>query len=273
MRKGQVLVVTLLVLSVIVTIALSVASRSVTEVQVSTTQDESTRALEAAEIGLERYLGTQVAEHQDVPDLNASYNLPPPADIGGGSSFAVPYSLVNGDAATVDLPAGNFPWVKVCWGDDKVSNPKIEVEFYYEDATHRVFVRRNGYDPDSNPATRYSGFYSGISGPDYCGTGNDYKNNFQIHLNSNDLNGNIYLNLANNRAIFMRIRMLGNGSTPQFVAVQLPGGFPLPPQGGIVESVGVAGSTSQKVRATVSYWDLPAVFDSAIFSGTELTKD
>ena len=104
MRRGQVLVVTLLILSVIVTVALSIASRSVTEVSVSTTQDESSRALEAAEIGLERYLGTQKAEQQNVDTIKASYNVPPPTDIGTKTSFAIPYDLEEGDVATIDLP-------------------------------------------------------------------------------------------------------------------------------------------------------------------------
>jgi hypothetical protein len=275
MKKGQVLVVTLLILSVLVTIALSVASRSVTELQVSTIQDESTRALEAAEIGLERYLGTQVAEQQSVSSLDASYNVPPPSLIGANSSFAVPYTLVEGDVATVDLPAGRIPWLKVCWGNGSPAFiPKVEVEFFYEDAAHQVYVRRNGYDPNSS--SPYAGFYTSNISLDNCGTGNSYNYSFQINLGS-DSNGSINLNLIPNKAIFMRVRMLGNHdatmqTVPQMVAVQMPGGYTFPPQGGIVESVGVAGATSQKVKATVSYWDLPAMFDSAIFSGTSLVK-
>jgi type II secretory pathway pseudopilin PulG len=268
MRKGQALLVTLLILSVVVTIALSVASRSVTEVQVSTTQDESTRALEAAEIGLERYLGTQVPEtgQQNIPNINASYHVPVSSMIGQNQSFAVPYTLVEGDVATVDLPVGQIPWIKVCWGNGSQSFvPKIEVEFFYEDAAQNVFVKRNGYGS-------YSGFYnSGIGGSDSCGTTNTYNYNFRIGLTNNN-NGGVDLNLNTNRAIFMRVRILGNGAVPQMIGAQLPAGLAFPPQGGIVESVGVAGSTSQEVKATVSYWDLPAMFDSAIFSGTSLVK-
>jgi hypothetical protein len=249
----------------------------VTEIQVSTTQDESTRALEAAQIGLERYIGTQIpAENQSVTNLNASFNVPPPTQIGLNSSFAVPYALVEGDVATIDLPDNthNWSWIKVCWGSDDVNGnnpafiPKIEVEMYYEDATHKVYVRKNGYDS----AGSYSGFISsGVGTNDTCGTATTYNYSKQINL-QNDTNGNMNLHLVPNKAIFMRVRMLGNGSVTQKVAAQLAAGTTFPPQGGIVESVGVAGNTSQKVRATVSYWDLPAVFDSAIFSGSSLTK-
>ena len=52
MKSGQALIVVLLILGVVTTVALSIASRSVSEVAVSTTQQESAQALAAAEAGV-----------------------------------------------------------------------------------------------------------------------------------------------------------------------------------------------------------------------------
>ena len=96
MRTGQVLIVTILILGVIATVGLSIATRSTTELAVSTTVDESSRALEAAEVGLERYLGgvphpTSRPEwggggSGNVPDTQATYVGPTPLGFGGGKT-------------------------------------------------------------------------------------------------------------------------------------------------------------------------------------------
>ncbi len=280
MQKGQVLAVVLLILGVVATVALSVASRSVTEIRVSTTQDESSRALEAAEIGLERYIGDlsiPAPGHKvDVPDINAGYYIPS-VDTGGGEKFyKVPYKLVAGDVATIDMPGCTGPacsQLDVCWGDvASAQDPKIEVSFFYvmQDGANlgRMAVRRIGFDH----AGLYSGFLSGgINHTDDCNTGEDLKYRTRIGL-MNDNPGNVDLGLGVNKLLFVRIRMLGNGSTPEPISVLITGGSNIPTQGGEIVAVGESGESVQKVRANVQLWDLPPMFDSAMFSGTSLTK-
>ena len=57
MKSGQALVLVMMVLSVALTVGLSIATRSTNEVKVTSSQEESARALEAAEAGLEKALG------------------------------------------------------------------------------------------------------------------------------------------------------------------------------------------------------------------------
>ncbi len=277
MKSGQVLIITLLVLSVVATVAMSIASRSVTEVQVSTTQDESSRALDAAEVGLEKFLSVTGVpstgiSSTSVNSINASYTIPAPTGLGNSSSFDVPYSLDEGDVATVDLPANPGTSVKVCWnGGTGATSSKVEVAFFYQDRAHKVYVKRMGYDP---VASGNNFITSGVvTSSATCGsTSYSFSKTIQLNNDNPPGSGNMNLGLPTNSTIFMRIRMLGNSSTgPQNVGVALSG-VNLPQQGGIVEAVGVAGSTSQRVRATVSYYDLPTMFDSAIFSGGQIVK-
>jgi type II secretory pathway pseudopilin PulG len=291
MLRGQALVVVLLILGVIATVGLSVASRSVTEVRVSTTQEESARALEAAEVGLEKYLGglptpapgTKVA----VPNINAGYYIPSETTLGDSNSYKVPYPLIEGDVATIDMPgcqaSGECTHLKVCWGSDNpAQNRKIEVAYYYvlggggAGNQGRVAVRRIGFDP----AGDWSGFVTGnsIKTDKKCAT--DTTFNYEVEMKLSDEKDvqpeNLDLALGpfpgGNKLLFVRIRMLGNGATAESLALQITGSANIPRQGGEVVAVGEAGESVQKIRAKVFLWDLPSMFDSAVFSGTSLTS-
>ncbi len=283
----------MLVLAIGVTVALAISSRSATEISISTTQDESSRALEAAQAGLERYLGgvphptsVPAGGGGDLPGMNASYFVPNATTLGGSTSYQVPYLLVAGDVATIDMPSGStsYSGVRVCWGSGGIQ-PKLDVAIFYcqrtvagevcdmPNVTGQYFTRRKGYDPDSSGAT-YPNF-TNVSGPNNCGTGTTY--NYSVGINFNNDNGqNIQLpalGASGNRIFFLRVRMLGNGSNLQPLAAQLMGaGVTFPTQAGIVESVGTSGDTVQKIRATVTVWDLPPIFDGAVFSGADIVK-
>ncbi len=289
------MVIVLFVVAIGITVALAISSRSATEVTLSTTQDESSRALEAAQAGLERYLGG-VPFPNDVPgvgggdtitETNASYFVPTAGALGEGQqSYRLPYLLIAGDTATIDMPGvgENYSGVRVCWGN--TGQPKIEVAFYYcqrtsaqscnPPITGQYLVKRKGYDPAASAA--YTGFLD-VNGTSACGTGVSFNHTVAIGF-GNDSGNNIDLpslsnnNSGRNRVFFMRIKMLGNGSVPQPLAIQLTGagGTGLPRQAGIVESTGTSGESVQKIRATVTNLDLPPMFDSAVFSGTSIVK-
>jgi len=77
-QSGQILIIFLLVLVVGLAIALSIASRTVTDIRQTTTSDESNRAYFAAEAGVERAL-KQISENPtfsgetiDFTDVNQS---------------------------------------------------------------------------------------------------------------------------------------------------------------------------------------------------------
>ena len=60
-NKGQIILVLLLMAAVAITIALSVVQRSLVDISSSVKQEESTRALSAAEAGIEKALRNDVS--------------------------------------------------------------------------------------------------------------------------------------------------------------------------------------------------------------------
>lgn len=284
MQKGQVLAVVLLILGLVATVGLSLASRSVTEVRVSTTQEESARALEAAEIGLERYLGELIEPtpgvKTDLPDIDAGYYIPSVGTIGKESFYKVPFPLVEGDVATVDTPTctgglGNTcPKIDICWAkDDPPAERKIEISFFYVmgDGPNagRVGIRRIGFDPENVlPGFTDDSIVEGAT----CDT-TDTTYDYGVTLKLNSDNKGVDLNLGTNSLLFIRVRMLGNGSIAEPVALAFGVGNAIfPQQGGEVIAVGEAGESVQKVKAKVLLWDLPPMFDGPIFAGGNLIK-
>ena len=68
----------------------------------------------------------------------------------------------------------------------------------------------------------------------------------------------------------MRVRMLYNQDSPQYLAVR--GTSAIPVQGQDITAVGSEGQTSRKVQVFQRYPDLPPILDTAVFSGANLVK-
>lgn len=278
MRKGQALVMVILVLAVVATVGLSVASRSVTEVGQSTVHEESVRALEAAEAGLEQFLaGASLTAGTLTPvssGSDASFSLSGISNIGGGTSYKVPGRLKEGDVVTLNLEGSGAAQVSVCWGTGSANDlkrPGIIVSLYYKQGSDYMMQERVYYRSPPLGSGWFSVLPAG-GGPWDCDTDTDHTFIRQIVLNSN-LNGNIN---AQGAPLFMRVRMMygrdaSDISLEQPVAFEINTGT-LPLQAGSVESVGSAGDSVQKIKAVAEDWDMPGVFDAAIFSGVSLVK-
>ena len=142
LRQGQALLVVLLMLGVALTIGVSIASRSVTEVEISATQQEAARALEAAEAGLEKALGgvvvTDVSSEAVAPGSQESYSVAF-RQLADSQELRFP-GIRAGDNVTINLePPSPTPIVVpgnaralVCWGYMPTPGlePAIEVVVY-----------------------------------------------------------------------------------------------------------------------------------------------
>ncbi len=116
-QKGQILIIFLLVLVVGLAIALSIASRTVTDVRQTTTSDESNRAYFAAEAGVENALKkieqgtlgtigpTGVAADVDLKTTNRSEADVTVKNLGvaNGENFQYPSPLQKDDVAQINL--------------------------------------------------------------------------------------------------------------------------------------------------------------------------
>ena len=264
MRSGQVVIVILLILAVVLTVGLTMVTRSVTEVSTSTTQEESARALEAAEAGIEAKLGG--LEVQTIP--GATYNLTA-TDFGNNAQVSLVKPLVAGDVTTVFLSQYDLEGqlqgvgftgskVRVCWGQDVIS--ALESSLYYLDATGTPKVLRSAFDAD--PSSRGNNFTQAGDGVG-CPTGKTYV-----------LSGDIDIPSSPAQALFLRLKLLYNGSTAHYVSVVNPNsdGQKFPIQGQNVVSAGSAGNTSRKLEVFQGTPDNYPIFENAVYSGTDLAK-
>jgi|GEM_PF-6279077 len=120
LKTGQALIVVLLILGVVTTVALSIASRSASEVAVSTAQQESGQALAVAEAGVEASLGGIAAPSIAGSTVNVTSQQAVQSD-----TLAVD-DLAAGQVATVFLNGYTGNNLKVCWGQ-----AGLETALYY----------------------------------------------------------------------------------------------------------------------------------------------
>jgi len=266
MKSGQALVVVLLILAVASAVGLSAISRSVNEISSSTTQDDSSQALSAAESGIEAILkdnlaGTSLSIGTSYPVGAGSYNIVSQTGVGG-ASYVVSDSLLSGESAVLFLKqpdpsgvfsistaytAGNFT---VCWGTVGAASPlpALQVDLYYLSST---FLRATtGFDPVSGRTTNFSATTTVNS---TC-TGYAYQNIVSIPA------GTPYL---------ASFRMLYNtGVAHPIRAVAASGSFPN--QGSVYEVQGQSGQTSRRVEVNQTHPTSLGIFDNALYSGSDI---
>lgn len=183
--EGQALLLVMLAMAAVMTVVLSVASRSITDVAISTTEEDALRAFSAAEAGIEKSLltGSGGTGSPDSEDSSVSYT----ADISQeseGPSFKYPGVLKAGESATFWLVErtldGGFTCAggscfrgsrinDICWGSYPASTynssdrPAVMLSVYYDWASSatgsltqsggadftNIKVARRGYDPDT----------------------------------------------------------------------------------------------------------------------------
>ncbi len=278
MRLGQALVVVLLVLAVALTTSLAIVSRSITDVGVSTTEEESARALSSAEAGIEAALAGTVAVGGTgtvgTAQTGGSYQINAITataskginydSIKSGESvtfFLAPY---NPDGTPVSLPAAsafNGP-LDICWGDTDLSKtaiPALELSLYFYSTAYQV--HRLAYDPDP---TRGTGFDAGIlAPPGDCPTTRTYKYRVRIE----DIQATF---IPGQYPLFLRIRMWNNPYEAHYLSIGSDIDFPA--QGVAITSTGTAGDTARTVQVFQSYPDQFSLFDIGLYSGGTLQQ-
>lgn len=249
MRRGQALIGVLLVLMVVMTVVLSIASRSTTDVSVSTAQEEGARALTAAEAGIEAELG-------GIDSPNTTSN-----DYGSGNEVELDKPLAAGEAGTIFLSdaVNEYTGNKfiLCWGQGS-DVPAIEVMLYYKEINGNYGVVRGAYDFQ----TRGS-FAPATPGNSGCPSGHEYKYNTEVKIPSD-------LNVPSSATrLFLRVRMFYYSNGSHYVGVKDANGT-FPSQGQVISSVGQVGDVSRTVQAFQPYGDAWPILDSAVFSASSL---
>lgn len=306
-KSGQALLIVLLVMAVSLTVVLSIASRSVTDVATTKLEEESLRAFSAAETAVESALNNpaigvssgEIGDQAVDPQSYARYDLEV-TNPAVGREFVHPLQIYSGESLTFwfvdhdansnidcNLPTSNCyaglnnSTINICWGNSGTPNnsnntPAIELSVYY-DLTKQaltgnfsnVKIAKTVYDRNNS---RWG------------------SNNFRHAVNCSSVSGvnlafstgdiafrtpgilNIPGSCVSDRGclIMAKVKMFYN-DTAHSVGVTVSDGN-LPPQGIQVEATGQAGDSTRKVNVYQTYAETPSVLDAAVFSLGGLTQ-
>ncbi|HET7098793.1 MAG TPA: hypothetical protein VFI61_01005 [Patescibacteria group bacterium] len=297
LQRGQALVLVLLSLAVVLTIVLFILSRSITDVAVSSRQEESVRAFSAAEAGIEKSLVIGAGTSQDFGTANYSSAVSNYAE--GTQDFLYPINMSSGDTFTTwfsnhdtdgnmicdgshpcfnSSAASGSNFIRICWGKPGTgagdeTTPAVELSFFYEAIPGNVStinITRGVFDPFVGRRST-NGFFANdsgsctISGTDYAFSKTLTFADADIPVSSYGVSGGLQ---------FMRARMFYNTdqSHPIGVTVAFAGNSVLPSQGQSITSTGVSGESNRKLEVFQGWPEVPSVFDYAVYSSNGLTQ-
>ena len=169
-QSGQALLLILLVLAVVLTMVLSSVSKSVTDVGISEYEDDSIRAFDAAQAGIENIVVGQASSGETVSlDNDTSFTATSGNLQRSGNFIRYPVELFSGESALFwfvdhqyidsngdgendeyvircpdgDCTTGKIPsQLVICWGGvgtatDVSETPAVYAEFYYSTVNKR----------------------------------------------------------------------------------------------------------------------------------------
>lgn len=258
-ERGQVLLIIVLVMVVALTVGLSVSLRSITNVRSSTEEQQSQRALSAAEAGIEQALSSnqQVSQLRIGEDsIVKSVNINP---ISGSSLL-----LNNGNV--IEKDDGEDIWliphtsteapdysaivanrtVTVYWGDSSgaCNNAALEIITLYDDSA----------TPPVNPKTKRTVFEPCASRGDAAS-----PNPYQTPSGGTTIEGKTFqygASITLTKGIVLRVVPLFFNT---YSGVGVATGDPaLPSQGKKIDSTGASGDTERKITFFRGYPKLPA---------------
>ena len=268
--SGQVVLITLLVLTIATTVALSLISRTTTDTTITGQVEESTKAFSAAEAGIEEALKSGVGTAGALTLTGVTYKVNV-AQIGGSAGlYEFPKKIPAGTTETVWLVPHNgdgtldetsvFPpttsTIGVCWSSEPVTPGLVITTLYKESSDGSYRILKAAYD--ANAGSRSSNFTSTYV-PGGCGDGTTfYRENITFPtLGVGDI------------LLMMRIRPVYNETK----IVIDSGGIVLPQQGNKIESTGTTDTgTNRKILVFQQYRSAATVFDAALYSQQNLIK-
>jgi hypothetical protein len=282
--SGQILLLAVLSMATILTVVLSAATRSISDISITSAEEESIKAFSAAEAGIEQTLLSGTAASGAVGTQQSSGTASYNTTISSApvSQYVYPIELSSGGLATVWLvshdqnnnyvcgagnPCYNASSLRLCWGKAGTSSsvattPAVQVVTVYQNAG-AIDTRVLGYDPNSNRRTSDNNFTNSAGS---CGAaigGTNFA--FGTTVDFSTIPG--YSTAGTLKSIV--VRMVYNDVTHP-LGIASTGN--LPSQSRQVSSVGTSGTSSRKVEVNSLYPELPEIFSSAIFSINGISK-
>lgn len=279
---GQIVLILVLITVVGLTIGLSLISRTITDIRISSQIEESGRAFSAAEAGVETALrGSTVNETRNLTftGAEASYRV---ETLGGTTSvFTFPMTEVgkvqtvwlmehNSDGTlneTVTYPvstADNNVPIDLCWGSEADNNAALVMTLLYKDTDGQYKIAKAAYDPVVSRSTNsLNGNNFNIvdeTAGGYC----DGSFRFKKTINDAGEFWDYFTLDEDAKLLALRLQPVyqatGIGVRPTAAEV-------LPSQGKQIISLGKTETgVVRKIQVTQGYLTLPEVFDFTYFS-------
>ncbi len=283
-ESGQAIIILVMIMVITLAIGLGVVTRSVTSLSNSSKTEESSRAYSASQAGLEQAIevtengGTYSTTTLDLGNQASALTYVSPAlpDVGQaleyppiGKDTNAQFWLINPDTT----PVGDYPQADPVYfyfgnPDPKPGavKPAVELSFISQSIGGGYEVTKYFYDSDSSRRLN-----NGFSTPLSCD--DDASNTVDT---SNQSGSVFYCRLPGlffiGQPIMIRARILYS-DTPQKLALSpSSGGASLPALAHIYSSVGMSGTSQQKLQEFRQPYVVPPYFDFAIFSASDLSK-
>jgi len=272
-QSGQIVLITLLVLSIATTVALSLIARTTTDLTISSQVEESSRAFSAAEAGIEEALrsGMSAGPTSIVGVPGTTYSVAV-SNLGGAVGiYTIPRKTVRGTTETIWLAAHNSDGtidesntvtagsLNLCWSQEPTTIPAVVVTILYKRGAG-YFIAKGAYDPDGTriPLNKFSGV-TALSGG--CGLSTMYRQLITF--------SDFGITPAIDKLLMMRVRPAY--SDTQFAVDSAPVVLPL--QGRQIESTGYTGAgVTRQILVYQQYRSAPTIFDAALYSQNTLTQ-
>lgn len=248
LKSGQTALIVLLIMIVILTITLSLISRSITDIKISQDEQEALRAFSAAEAGIEDMLNRATigigTTSVTVGTLTASVTITATGEntkrtINQGETM---YLLLEGSSP---FPLGlNIYWIDSLKTDETNDKASLEISSYVDDYS----VSRLAYN--ANGLVRSNGFNTGDAGTD------GYQSKKQISVVGNTK----YITI---KALYNKASIMVNSVAPGILATQ---------QYNLTSSVNAAKDKSSKIVVDRTISSLPEIFGYTLFTEGNLSN-
>lgn len=237
-NAGQAVLLVVLVMAVIGSVTLSVASRSVSGLRVQEVANESIKAFKAAEAGLERALLSKqnvMIETSDKVSYSATF------DLAGTNGIVTEDRILEGEVVEIDT-TGAVSQVNILWS----SPAAIKVTEYYQEGGESK-IKNDYYDSDESRVSRNK--FEFIAGDGIRFEGVDFDRGVGVTLSSGSRK--------------LRVLVLYSDSQIGFQGT-------LPEQKKVVTSRGEYVEDDKRIVREIQYSEsedrLPVVFDHVLYT-------
>lgn len=265
-RRGQIVLIVVLLTVLGLTVGLSLISRTVTDVRISSQIEQSGRAFSAAESGIESALrvqsNTEISSGNiQLDNAQAQYSVQKQGgtvDVislpvtSAGQSQSV-WLMEHADDGTLDETGYSYPVdspLEVCWKTAGTGVPAVIVAFMYKESGEYKLAKM-AYDTEVG---RGNGFLPADTSGSYCDGDYSFKKT---------------INVSTDLGIPVSAQMILLRLTPVYVsaAVAVKPVVQLPVQGRLITSVGSTNTNvTRKIEVNQGYQILPSLLDFTLFS-------